>query len=81
MKLLQESSIKYKRFVEGFSPKMLKEYEKEGFYLRAHHFALHLEIDHEEFFQILTECLKVAKSGEKTAFRPVIDYLIAKKSG
>ncbi len=80
MKLLQESSIKYKRFIEGLSPKMLKEYEKEGFYLRAHHFALHLEIDHEEFLQILTQCVQIAKSGDKAAFRPIVDYLIAVKS-
>ena len=80
MKLLQESSIKYKRFVEGFFPKMLKEYEKEGFYLRAEHFANHLEIDQLEFIQILKECLGSAQSGDRGAFKPLIDYLIAVKN-
>lgn len=81
MKLLQESSIKYNRFVEGFSPKMLKEFEKEGFYLRVEHFALHLDIDQIEFTKILNDCLSVAQVGDRGAFKPLIDYLIAAKSG
>lgn len=80
MKLLQESSIKYKRFVEGLSSKMLKEYEKEGFYLRAEHFAKHLEIDQGEFLRILNLCLNSAQSGDKGAFKPLIDHLILLKN-
>ncbi len=80
MKLLQESLIKYNRFVEGLSPKMLKEFEKEGFYIRVEHFVHHLEIDPIPFTQILEACLKGARSGERGAFKPLIDHLIAVKA-
>ena len=81
MKILKESSIKYKRFVEGVSVKMVKEYEKEGFYLRVEHFALHLQIDHSKVKKIMNTCISSALSGDRSAFTPLIDYLIAAKSG
>ena len=80
MKLLQESTIKYKRFVEVLAPKMMKEYEKADFYLRVEHFALHLEIDEIIFTQIINNCLTAAKSGDRGAFKPLIDYLITIKN-
>ncbi len=80
MKLLQESSIKYKRFVEGVSSKMLKEYEKEGFDQRVEHFAIHLEIDHGQVKKIMKNCLSSGLSGDKNAFMPFIDYLISVKA-
>jgi hypothetical protein len=80
MKLLKESSIKYKRFVEGLSQKMLKEYERDDFYLRVEHFAKHLELDYKELSLILNSCLETGKAGDKGAFMPLIDYLIASKA-
>lgn len=80
MKLLQESSIKYNRFVEGLTPKMLKEFEKEDFFLRVEHFAIHLDIDQIVFAQIINHCLISAKSGDRGAFKPLIDYLIIVKN-
>lgn len=79
MKLLQESSIKYKRFVEALLPKLLKEYERGDFDLRVHHFAKHLAIDEEKTTQIFKECLNLAFSGERSAFKSLIDYLIVAK--
>jgi hypothetical protein len=80
MKLLQESSLKYNRFIEGLFPKMLKEYENEAFYTRATHFAKHLEIDEQEFVALLEGCISVAQEGDKSAFGPLLDYLISTKA-
>lgn len=80
MKTLQGSSLKYKKFIEGLFPKMLKEYEKEGFYMRANGFAKYVGVNHREFSSILKECMVVAESGDKSAFKPVIDYLISAKA-
>ncbi len=80
MKLLKESSLKYNRFIEGLFPKMLKEYESEAFYTRAIHFAGHLEIDEQEFVALLERCISVAKDGDRTAFGPLLDYLIDVKA-
>jgi hypothetical protein len=80
MKILKESSIKYKRFLEGLHPKMLREYEGDIFLKRAHNFAKVLEIDSEEFKKILFSCLERAKDGDKVAFMPMVDFLIHKKA-
>jgi hypothetical protein len=80
MKLLKESSIKYKRFVEGLSQKMLKEYERDDFYLRVEHFAKHLKLDYAVISLILNSCVETGKAGDRIAFKPLIDYLIASKA-
>ncbi len=80
MKLLQESSIKYKRFVEGLSQKMLKEYERDDFYLRVEHLAKHLNLDYTRLSLILSSCIETGKTGDRTAFKPLIDYLIVSKA-
>lgn len=80
MKLLKESSIKYKRFVEGVSQKMLKEYERDDFYLRAEHFAKYLELDYAYLSIVLNGCVEMGKTGDKICFMPLIDYLIASKA-
>jgi hypothetical protein len=80
MKLLKESSIKYKRFVEGLHPKMMREYEGEVFLKRTHNFAKVLDIDLEEFKKVLYSCLENAQKGNKIAFMPMVDFLIHQKT-
>jgi hypothetical protein len=80
MKLLKESSIKYKRFVEGLHPKMLREYEDKIFLKRTHNFAKILDIDLDQFKKILYACLERAQMGDKIAFMPMVDFLIHQKT-
>jgi hypothetical protein len=80
MKLLKESSIKYKRFVEGLHPKMMREYEGQVFLKRTHNFAKVLDIDLEEFKKVLYSCLENAQKGNKIAFMPMVDFLIQQKT-
>ena len=80
MKLLKESSIKYKRFVEGLHPKMMREFEGEVFLKRTQNFAKVLDIDLEEFKKVLYSCLENAQKGNKIAFMPMVDFLIHQKA-
>src|SRR3989338_8579888 len=78
MKILQKSTFKYKKFTEGLHPKLIKDYQIEGFYNRAALFAKHLRLQEEEFIAVLNDCLEPAKQGDKLAFLPMLDYLINK---
>jgi len=77
MKILQKSTFKYKKFTEGLQPKLLKDYQKAGFYQRVTKFSKHLRLDEAEFMTILNHCLDAAKREEKVAFLPMMDYLIS----
>ena len=80
MKKIQSSSAKYEGFLGGVQHKLMQEYRENPCLMsQAKGFAKYLHLPENEILAVLQECIDNSNKS-KYAFRPYLDYLIAKKS-